>query len=76
MIVNSTAPLLMNALHALLNVVFEIAEQSATAAMLLSNVMEINPTSTITAMLIIVFTSTMIMAWTDRLIPIWVNKAH
>lgn len=42
----------MNALHAELNVLFEIAEQSATAAMLLSRVIAINPTRTITAILI------------------------
>ena len=59
MIVNKTAPLLMNAEHALERVVFVMAEQSATVLMLLSKVIAINPTSTMTAMLIIVLTSTM-----------------
>ena len=58
-IVNKTAPLLMNAEHALERVVFEMAEQSATELMLLSKVIAIKPTSTMTAMLIIVLTSTM-----------------
>ena len=52
-IVNSTAPLLMNELHALDNVVFVIAVQSATVEMLLSKVIAINPTRTITAILIL-----------------------
>ena len=59
MIVNSTAPLLMNDEHAELSVLLVIAEQSATWLMLLSKVMAIKPTSTMTAILIIVFTSTM-----------------
>lgn len=57
-IVNSTAPLLKKASHALPNVVLEICEQSATFPILDSRVIAINPTSTITAMLIIVLTST------------------
>ena len=61
MIVNKTAPLLINAVHALERVVFEIAEQSATVLMLDNSVIAINPTSTMTAMLIIVLTSTMIL---------------
>ena len=56
--VNNTAPLLMNELHALDSVLFVIAVQSATCEMLLSKVMAIKPTSTMTAILIIVFTST------------------
>lgn len=52
-IVNRTAPLLMKALHALDSVVFVMAVQSATAEMLLSRVIAINPTRTITAILIL-----------------------
>lgn len=52
-IVNSTAPLFMKELHAELNVLLEIAEQSATVEMLLSRVIAINPTRTITAILIL-----------------------
>jgi len=57
-IVNRTAPLLMNAVHALDRVVLVMAEQSATVLMLLNNVIAIKPTNTMTAMLIIVLTST------------------
>ena len=60
MIVKSTAPLFMNDEHAELRVVLVIAEQSATWLMLLSKVMAIKPNNTMTAILIIVFTSTMI----------------
>ena len=60
MIVKRTAPLLMNAVQALERVVFEMAEQSATVLMLLSKVIAMKPTKTMTAMLIIVLTSTMI----------------
>jgi hypothetical protein len=57
-IVNSTAPLLKKASQALPNVVLDICEQSATFPILDNRVIAINPTSTITAMLIIVLTST------------------
>lgn len=57
-IVNRTAPLLMNAVHALDRVVLVMAEQSATVLMLLNKVIAIKPTNTMTAMLIIVLTST------------------
>lgn len=65
-IVNKTAPLLMKAVQALERVVFVMAEQSATALMLLSKVIAINPTNTMTAMLIIVLTSTMIRDSNDH----------
>lgn len=61
MIVKSTAPLFMNDEQAELRVELVIALQSATVLMLLSNVMAIKPTNTMTAILIIVFTSTMFL---------------
>lgn len=64
-IVNRTAPLLMNAVQALDRVVLDMAEQSATVLMLLNKVIAIKPTNTMTAMLIMVFTSTIISCSTD-----------
>lgn len=57
-IVNRTAPLLINDEQALDRVVLVMAVQSATVLMLLSKVIAIKPTNTMTAMLIIVLTST------------------
>lgn len=57
-IVNRTAPLLMKEVQALDRVVLDMAEQSATVLMLLNRVIAIKPTNTMTAMLIIVLTST------------------
>ncbi len=52
-IVNSTAPLLKKALQADPKVVFAMVEQSATLPMFESRVIAMNPTNTITAILIL-----------------------
>ena len=71
MIVNSTAPLFMNALHAADKVEFEMVVQFATLEMLLSSVMAIKPTSTMTAILIIVFTSTIRLGMDYTINPLY-----